>query len=1087
MPSRKRGFVAADLVFCVSLLMAAGCGKNQQVDGTEIPLAGEDVEFGELLPPTVVLDHVDFGVEESENRAAVNVDMAPIIDGGLDLPARCIQAEGKLSFTLQCAPQEHNFVTLKLWGSDVKQIVESRDGAGLRMEAQQIVVYAGDTELAERARESLGDTPLLPGRFIYRTVAIPRNLTAGREEITLTIKPAGQVGGGYASVGGPPPEDTPPESYSRGIYSAYIHTGNIFVPSEDEIQGKVPPDGVQRLAIPAPVGNKPDFDAMRANLVRAVDEGVDELRRRQLYGSKFEEAREELGIPEKLHGLFDWTGLGTFIRRGRDRGFEPGSPDWLRPVTGSASGRGHAAAGEVYMGVYRLPGSRYEGDEEMISRSIAALDGYCRYQGDRGGFEIGGGQWGWVGGSERSRATGGLPGFLAGGLARSFLALWPELEKNPELLEVMIDNNGDGRKDISRRDAYTRLFRDWLRQDYPRLALRTACANQDIRTAIAAMEVNLCLEIISPEDAFPEHIIRAALRQSAGIMPREPELVEFINNVAKKYDIGISRRGGDQHMLSPGGISMEWGFCPGYGQHFRGALSYIGSASDDEMINRQFELYISAIEHFYIPWHGQGGFRWALEGTTGSRQQRVLFGDGGWNGLEYAALQLDNSAAIRILRLALGHMGDFRSRGHGAQDRMHMTGRVAGSLGLIEKLPELAAVWEMEPLDYRLPAERPGPYAWTDPTSSAGILDPVMIKISERALLYLQNQQYHYITDTYHAYGSTHVEVDDYLASGRFGPYLVVVNRSDTPQVNETGGPRIFNPPEDLASAVDLLSGEAVDLSRPMILDARSAYVLDTRLSPVVDRQEKAMAKLADVRVEAAPSHRAVWTWNVEAPAGGLDGRDVLILPLPGGEEARQAMESYVAGGDVFEASAEDTPLAIISVNVSGRMLAVSGLEMPERANAKVQVRGELPSFSTYEDWTPESGGGHPRMHRRSIVELRNDDLLEWRMLESREDRGSEQSQVQRVSGWQSFSYGLDNPVSRIAFDYKGAGIGRFPINLRDGSGEVLWAATSEGPKRVDLSGIHAVDRIVFRVEVASDHLYGFSHRIGNLRLEYED
>lgn len=134
--------------------------------------------------------------------------------------------------------------------------------------------------------------------------------------------------------------------------------------------------------------------------------------RRQLYGADYETAGEALGIPKKITGLFHWQGLEEYLAAGQDEKW--GEDEWLFHVTGSASGRPHTSAGHLYMAMFKEPGSRFYQDPEMVERTIALLDAYCRYQGADGGWEIGGGSNGWVGGPERR-------------------AIWPAGSRNPLL------------------------------------------------------------------------------------------------------------------------------------------------------------------------------------------------------------------------------------------------------------------------------------------------------------------------------------------------------------------------------------------------------------------------------------------------------------------------------------------------------------------------------------------------------------------------------------------------------------------------------------------------------------------------------
>ncbi len=777
------------------------------------------------LPPTPLLDQVQFGDPASEKQHAVEAEDAPLIKGGLDLRARAVRVEGGLSFNLKCDPEKPNLVTLRLWGGDVKQEVETADGPTIKMRAEEVRVTLDGKELKSPADDKLSEKPLYPGRFVYRSVALPPESTQGKHEVTLLVKPARASGGLYASVGGPAAKQVESGVYSRGIYSAYMHTENIFIPAADSISGGVPESGNASLAFPAPPAKPLHLDVMRKNLVRAVDEAVEELMRRQLYGPAYETARDELGIPEKIDGLFHWKGLEEYLASGRDEQW--GADDWLYHVTGSASGRPHTSAGHLYMAMYREPGSRFYQDPEMVERTLALLDGYCRYQGADGGWEIGGGTPGWVGGPNRSQANGGLPGYAAGGLAKSFAAVFQALENDSQRLDEKIDNNGDGKKSVTRKAAYTQVFRDWIWKDYPRLSMRTGCANQDMHTALAAWRVNECLKTLSPKDAFPDSFFKSAFRMVMGIMPREADFEQFVLSITENVDRGGA---GDQVLISPGGITMEWGFAPGYGQ-MQDAFAEMCEITDDPLLKAQYEKFIGAVQHFFIPWQEQESVTWVVQSAIGSRNTEAGFRPGLWGAFVYAAREMDNPIAQRIVRFGLEQTDNFAEVHHGRKDRMHLTSEANRTLAVLEKIEAFEAFWQEPVTDYRLPAERSGPYFWTDPTSSARRLDPVMIKEGERQLLHIQENLYQVIDDRYLSFGHTHtVEKNDFV-QGQYGPFYVAINRAKTGghDVNREGGPRRFVPPAGMRAAVDRLSGKVIDLRQPVAMPNGTAYIFDLR------------------------------------------------------------------------------------------------------------------------------------------------------------------------------------------------------------------------------------------------------------------
>lgn len=73
-----------------------------------------------------------------------------------------------------------------------------------------------------------------------------------------------------------------------------------------------------------------------------------------------------------------------------------------------------------------------------------------------------------------------------------------------------------------------------------------------------------------------------------------------------------------------------------------------------------------------------------------------------------------------------------------------------------------------------------------------------------------------------------------------------------------------------------------------------------------------------------------------------------------------------------------------------------------------------------------------------------------------------------------------------IAFDYEGKGGNRLPIELVDGSGNVLWSNhdVKSSPQRVVLENLKATGSLAFRVRVEDDPVYAdYFHSVGNVQL----
>lgn len=246
----------------------------------------------------------------------------------------------------------------------------------------------------------------------------------------------------------------------------------------------------------------------------------------------------------------------------------------------------------------------------------------------------------------------------------------------------MVDNNGDGKKSVTRQAAYTQVFRDWLWKDYPRLSLRTGCANQDIHTALAAWRVNECLKTLSQKDAFPDWFFNSAFRMVMGVMPREAALEAFTLNITSEVDRGGH---GDQMLISPGGVTMEWGFAPGYGQ-MQDAFAEMCEITNDPVLKAQYEKFIGAIQHFFIPWNTGSYCTWMVESAVGSRNTDAGFRPGLWGDFVYAANEMENPVAQRIVRFGLEQTDNFAEVSHGRKDRMHLTSEANRTLAILNHL-----------------------------------------------------------------------------------------------------------------------------------------------------------------------------------------------------------------------------------------------------------------------------------------------------------------------------------------------------------------------------------------------------------------
>ena len=1045
------------VIMAGSLLLTLQAGK------AEIPPKTKEFE-------PQFLDKVYFGKEDSEGDR-VTVINAPVIEGGLDVPAREVAAEnGEISVELACDPDQETFVTIRLWGGEPS--------------ATHLAVAVEGESVGTPAR--VGE-PRQDGRFFYVTMAIPGDHTDGQESVTVTL-----------SAGNDSPDHA---------YAAYTHVENFYAPPPEEAQG-------EPLEEPEP--SDPDFDVLRENLVVAADAAIEAGMEMQVWDEG-----------AKTHGQ-----IGG-----------------IRP-------RENHSVSTAFVKAYKLEESSYHGDEEMIERALADLDYMCRYQGYRGTLErYYGGGFPWIGGPDRTGFGGGLPGFSGTYTARTFLELMPILEERPELLEAQIDNTGDGEATVTRREAYTQFWRDYLWENMlPRFAVAQKVYNQITVNGTSMFAANEILKFLSPEDAAPDAIMQKQLWAKAGILPIEDEVVDFLLELQVRnngeygdadelmklfsegnYEPGDGRYYESKHWhwsstrhyypLSPKGIGIEFGYSPGYSLHMNNI--YMDQIADDHRISDQIRRYFDGTQHVIYPTSRQTGARWSVVGAIGERSKGAH-----WNSLGtgekmsqimHAALELDSAPAKRILYEQLRAMGEI----DGFQGR----GSVEEPFKWLGYLPDLREWYEnYEPTDYRLPAEREGPYAWCDEMIGLALIH------DSDGTHYLENaypdgqKRYHRITPTYRAFGDAKTEFcqASHVETAQLGPYEIVMNRSNTRDVRVEGGPRPYVPAINADGVIDIVSGEAINPSGDQLIGPNESLVLDKRR--IVNAPAEApRPELVDSTVDESTRTKH-WEWTIPV---GCANRDVYNLPLGDSDTTAQVAKYYedaISRGtrqhsnqvftfyrpDQFEPG---TPLSVQTD--TGEVLAIETIdgctnrlvvEQPDEAASTIKATGVLPTFGKYGDWAVENTGF-------SASNITTENALAVEV--------SEKTKVTDAYPV-TFTLPLEKPVKRIVFLHESSwDLSNLRTVLETDDGRTLWRGThpeeiSSPDNRttpratdelVNLDGKHIEDAIHFRVrrsvtsEPTDDKWYrdmtersrmsmesdpttvsdGWYRRISNVRIEYKD
>lgn len=185
-----------------------------------------------------LLDEITFGNANSEKSHSFKDNFSEIIrKGGLNESARKILPitgepveGGNMSFIMKTDPEKPNYVTVKLWGSDLGNC----NILVLFCEGKQVGYrHLGDYDMIDISNEEAPS----PGKFVYVTLPLPPLMTKGKSEIELSIRSTGRIWG-YGETFDK--YQKPMAEPTKGIYKAYTHTDGYLSIAKTEKQGKQP-------------------------------------------------------------------------------------------------------------------------------------------------------------------------------------------------------------------------------------------------------------------------------------------------------------------------------------------------------------------------------------------------------------------------------------------------------------------------------------------------------------------------------------------------------------------------------------------------------------------------------------------------------------------------------------------------------------------------------------------------------------------------------------------------------------------------------------------------------------------------------
>jgi len=549
-----------------------------------------------------ILDFIQLGDKVSESVHNVVAPNTRIITGGLGEICRQIEPGGEISFTVRCDPDNQNYLTVKLWGSDVNPcVLFLADETGKRY----------GNYLTEMPELDLNQgKPSFQGRFYYVTYPIPRELTQGKTSIRLKLVAIGSI----APYAPPDQRERPLQNPSRGIYRIYTHTDPFFIPPPDEKQGKPP--------IPKTVPSKSPAELIAMNR-QQINEAIEKLLEAQIYGDYWAKRIKDGSVPIQAYGATS--------RRLPPPNLTPS--EFLNQLTVRMTGGNCADFGivGVYARAYNWSGSKFYRNPELLDRIVAALDFLARAQGANGGFTA----RQWIGVPNRGKGWSCLEGYGTRWLGRAFLEVANVL-KEKGLLEKEVDDDCDPTTPpIPRWKVYAHMFA--LHRDYLVREARGHATNQDLVQIQSMWLCNEALRHLAPELAWPKEKALAYVYSAIGL-ERDP-------------------LGG--FWISPKGLPLEpWGtlgggYCGNYGINCVHAICEMAEITEDEKVRRQALKVVEAFSHFFFPDTDESGFKcWRREEVISTRNNfnpgRVDYGVN-----FYAAAVLRSPIAVRAWELWL--------------------------------------------------------------------------------------------------------------------------------------------------------------------------------------------------------------------------------------------------------------------------------------------------------------------------------------------------------------------------------------------------------------------------------------------------
>ena len=722
------------------------------------------------------IDQVVFGDGFSESAHGVSVVASPVEPGAMGQGSRRIGSGGAITFTLACDPARQNYLTVKLWGGDT---VGGTQYLYLYNPVSRIGANQSDwPEVAIWTNQSP-----FPGRFVYSTYLIPLTLTAGKTEVTLKLADA-----------------------QLAIYRVYSHLDSFWEPV-DEVQGVKP-----GLAPLRPAGTRSQY----GQLVYQANLGINEFLTWQKYGPAWDVDVAAGRAPAVI------TGAVTFDGRGGSASWTV--QQWKEDIYGRFSNSNMVSlqALEAYGIAYTSPWSDHYRNPELVDRIVKGLDFFRIAQGANGAF---GNPWGlkWVGGPNRINGAHCLEGFGIHALPDAFLLVHNDISVGV-LNELVDEDDNPATPAVTRKASYINLFKGIISH---MLSDRGHAPNQDRAQVHAMVRANQCLQILSPADVWPESAALQWVYEAIGFLP--------------------SLYGG--YWESEKGLALEvhgtinGGYCGNYGTasisfiHPYGAMT----GGTDAILNNHIHKSVNAFANFLYLDRDSDGYRgWVNESVISWRPNRYpareFLSEGVFNGLAYAAIELNNPYAVRLLRDYIETQRVYTIDCSASAVAAHYEDKTLQAIKMVDRLQSVEA---LAAASAKLPMESGDSFAWADEQAASIVVSHKGARLymtlnwrhdycsgcsRTRANAIANNiARVHYTTDTIDRIANVAMQTPRgmfKLYTCRYGDYFVAMNLSDTESfavdVSGLSG----------AYAADMIGGVRVSLATSPILPPRSTMVL---------------------------------------------------------------------------------------------------------------------------------------------------------------------------------------------------------------------------------------------------------------------